>query len=1104
MRNLIGLTLCLFSSLTFANSYVVEMEHKLSKLEIEELKSQGIKTIQSFTPYSSEYFDRLYSVEFDGKRAALTDLPNIKLVEDDFEADFFEIKANPNSERTTNDMLFPLQWGLQNQEQIIVKQKLKGGPEEIKGVLGADIGWKNAIKSIEKNLKRAPIVAVVDMGIDLNHPELVDQMYRNDAECDSDGNVPIGERVDRDGNKYAADCLGFNFAAVDPLNIQFPRDDKNHGTHVAGIIAAKMNNDTGVSGVSDRIKILPVKVTGRADETSDRDRMLMKAPSKRIANGILYAVKRKVDVINLSLGWPKSMDTAFMRNVIKEAVRNNIVVVAAAGNNNTNGNIFPCAYENVICVGSVDADGSVSSFSNYGGEVDILAPGDQILSTIPTEFIPIKMNIQGYDILSGTSQAAPFVSAAAALLKGVYPDMSIYEVMRRLYDSAGEKQDKFKSLHGLLNLGKAFKIKNAPSIKPIFKLNSEIVFSPINGEFDLLLPVRNYGADATNIKVELFFKDPRVRLNGNSITFDELPNYEKLVAQMTAESNAAGKPVADKSVVKFGGLISSKFIDKQTKFLVVIKYLDDDQKVIKVEQFEHEVTVSKQFLVPNANSERKLPFVFKDPSQKVPVGLWDNEEKKLRDNLRTVEDVFTGIEFPSYYVKYQATAQRGEVLDEADDGIKLYFFNHAGDKFLQAENDLFISKAVKLISVLRGDYNYDGKSDYLIKTIVKPESDDGYILYSYRDENLAPLVGKFSDIRYYPTIVNVTPDTVRLMKTVLANGQSLAVPYFIGTGALPDEDQIFDPWKPKDSSVLRRIYRLDVVVGEHVEFKARTQMNSKFVDIVKEKLKDSIAQTIALADTNVQIIQLLTQDANDYSHSTVKALVSVGLGYYRENALLTFNGLDFDVSVQENITERLEASAHHPVYSMESETLNTSAQNAFVSFLTDDLVTMTSVEGNSELSTSFRMRNENDRIMSFLALFQKGNVQTSVLETVDYIMMVESTGDVQKSLKRKVKKFSFLPGSRMSELYIPITILNRDGEMQPAIYVDATSLTGNNIYLLTKIGDELVAPVDMSLNIPSNCVAKNPLRTAQGNSKYSILCLTNDGFSMNYVDLEAP
>ncbi len=1074
MKNLTGITLCLLSTLTFAKSYVVEMNHPLDALELSELKGQGVKTIKNFTPYSSEYFDRLYSVEFDGKKSDLSALPNVKLVESEFEADFFEIKANPKSERTTNDMLFPLQWGLQNQNQIISKQKLKGGPEEIEGVTGVDIGWKNAIEGIEKSLKKTPVVAVVDMGIDLNHPELVDQMYRNDAECDSDGNVPVGTRVDRDGNKYAADCLGFNFAAIDPLNIQFPRDDKNHGTHVAGIIAAKKNNENGVSGVSDKIKILPVKVTGRADETSDRDRMLMKAPSKRIANGILYAVKRGVDVINLSLGWPKSMDTAFMRNVIREAVRNNIVVVAAAGNNNTNGNIFPCAYENVICVGSVDADGSVSAFSNYGGEVDILAPGDQILSTIPTEFIPIKMNIQGYDILSGTSQAAPFVSAAAALLKGANPDMSMYEVMRRLYDSAGKKEDSFKSLHGLLNLEKAFDLKEAPSVKPVFKLNSEIVFSPLNGEFDLLLPIRNYGADTKNIKVELFFKDARVKLKGNSITFNEMPNYEKLVAQMIEESNAAGKPVADKSVIKFEGLISSKFIDKQTRFLVVIKHLDDEQKIVKIEQFEHEVTVSKQFLVPNSNSERKLPFVFKDPSQKVPVGLWDNEEKQLRDNLRTVEDVFSGNDFPSYYVKYQAKAERGETLEASEDGIKLFFFNHAVDKFLQAQNDLFIHKAVSLISVLRGDYNYDGKNDYLIKTVVKPEGEDGYILYSYRDENLEPLIGKHSDIRYYPTIVNVTPDTVRLMKTQLSDGQFLAVPYFIGTGALPDEDQVFDPWKPKDTSVMRRIYHLEVIEGEYTQFKARTQMNSKFVNIVKEKLKDSIAQTISLADTNVQVIQLLNQNMNDFSNGTVKALVSVGLGFYRENALLTFNGSDFDVAVQENITERLEASAHHPVFSMDGEMLNTSAQNAFVSFLTDDLVTITSVEGNSELATSFRMRDENDRIMSFLSLFQKGNQQTTVLETVDYIMMVESIDGVQKSFKRKAKKFSFLPGSRMSELYIPMTILNRDGQMQPAIYVDATSLTGNNVYLLTKVGDELIAPVDMSLNIPSNCVAQKP------------------------------
>lgn len=1105
MKKLILLSSLLTSTTVFSASYVVEMNTPLSPTELSQLRAnQDIKAIQRFTPYSSEYFDRLYSIEFEGSLSELSKLDNVKLVESDFKADFFEIKPNPQSEMTTNDLLFPLQWGLQNQNQIVSKQLLKGGVEETVGVSGVDIGWKNAINKIETNLKKSPVVAVVDMGVDIDHPELKDQIFRNEAECDSDGKVPMGQRVDKDNNKYEADCFGFNFAATSPEYFQFPYDDKNHGTHVAGIIAAKRDNNTGVSGVSDKIKILPVKVTGRVDETSDRANLLIKAPSKRIANGILYAVRRGVDVINLSLGWPKSMDTNFMRNVIREAISKNIVVVAAAGNNNTNGNIFPCAYEDVVCVGSVDVDGSISNFSNYGGEVDILAPGDNILSTIPTQFIPLKMNIQGYDILSGTSQAAPYVSAAAALIKGVFPKSSIHDVMRRLYDSAKPKKDSFKSLHGLLNLENAFSLKLASSIKPVFKLNSEIIFDPRNGDFNMLLPIRNYGKKDENILVELFFKDPNIRLKANSITFPEVDNYDQMKAARLKEEQRLGKKLPDMSVLNFQGRIFNKYMDNQTRFKVVISKLDAEGKKISSEEFEHEVVISKQFFTPSNEDPEALNFVFQDPNKKVPVGLWDNEEKKLNDNLRTAETL--GIiesDMPSYYVKYQAQAKEGETLPVDQDGIRLYFFEHENGNYQERKNNFFVYKAVKLLSVLKGDYNYDGQADYLIKTVVKPENEDGYILYSYRNLDMEPLVGsKYSDIRYYPMIVNVTPETVRLMKTTLPNGMSLATPYFLNSGALPDADQVNDPWSDKDRSVLRRIYSLQIKDGDNPEFVARTSMNMNFVTKVRTELKDKVSQTIALNDTTVEIVQLLSQTKEDYYKGTIRALGSFGLGYFRENIELKFVSDKLSVEVLDQVTERLEGSSHHPLYSLVDSGVNES--NSFISFLTDDLVTITTVTENSQTPFVYRMRDQNDRLLSFLAIFSDANTQTAVLETVDYIMMVEIEGKNQKTFKRKTKKFSFLPGSQMSELYIPIKIKDKDNNLKPAIYVNATALVGNNIYLMTKVGDDLVTPVDMSLNIPNNCTAKEPVKSLDGSYKYSILCLTNSGFKIKYVDLVAP
>lgn len=1127
MKKLLGLTTLLFVNYVFAESYVVEMKSALTKSEVESIRlEKGIKSIQRFTPYSSEYFDRLYSVEFEGNISDLKNLRSVKLVENDFKADFFEVKANPNSELTTNDLLFPLQWGLQNQNQIISKQTLKGGPEETVGVSGVDIGWKGAINQIESKLIKTPVVAVVDMGVDLEHPELKDQILINKEECKAntvDGKtvyLPHNEtkdvtlengkviqvKVDKDKNKYPADCFGFNFAVLDKMYEQFPYDDKNHGTHIAGIIAAKRDNELGVSGVSDKIKILPVKVTGRVDETSDRDKLLMKAPSKRIANGILYAVRRGVDVINLSLGWPKSMDTVFMRKVIAEAISKNIVVVAAAGNNNTNANIFPCSYENVVCVGSVDADGSISAFSNYGGEVDILAPGDQILSTIPTSFIPLKMNIQGYDILSGTSQAAPYVSAAAALIKGVDPSLNVYDVMRKLYDSANKKSDEFKSMHGILNLGNAFNVKDAPSVKPVFKQNSEITFDPTNGDFNLFLPVRNYGKAAKNVTVEVFFKDRNIKLKGYKLTIPEVINYNTLKAKQQQMEAKEGKRLPDMSVLKFTGRVFNKYSDNLTRYKVVITIADDEGKVISKNGFEHEITVSKRFFTPTKNDEKAFKFVFKDPSNKVPVGLWDNEEKKLSDNLRTVENILIKEEMPSYYVKYQAKAKKDEVLADDKGGIKLFFFEFDNNEYRQRDNDIFIPKAVKLLSVQKSDYNYDGKTDYLVKTVVKPSDAEGYILYSYRTSNMEPLVGEYSDIRYYPRLVNVTPDTVRFMKTKLPNGSVLATPYFVSRGELDDQDQVNDPWVKKDRSAMRRIYKLNIIqsdLGAGIkEYEARTDMNIEFIQSVRGKLKDSVTQTIALNDTTFEIIQLLNQDLEDFYAGEVKAIASFGLGYYRENVEVLFNGSDFSIRVLDNVVERLEANTHHSTYELDGQ--NNVLGNTFVGFLTDDLVTVNSVKGNTELPFTYRMRDLNDRLLSFLGLFEKGSSQTAFFETVDYILLVDVEGTKQTTLKRKTKKFSFLPGSKMSELYIPMKIKSKSQGLIPAIYVDATSIVGNNIYVMTKIGNSFTTPIDMSLDIPRNCVAKEPVAGLDGASKASILCLTNDGFKIKYIDFEAP
>jgi len=173
-------------------------------------------------------------------------------------------------------------------------------------------------------------------------------------------------------------------------------DPNGHGTHVAGIIAAAMGNGLGIAGLAPAVRLLPVQVLDAEGSGDHAD----------IAAGIIWATDSGADVINLSLGGEESSDA--LSAAVQYAIDKGVIVVAAAGNSGSGSNapMYPAAYDPVLAVAAAGPDGTAAMFSNSGPYVDLAAPGFAILSTVP----------DGYDYLSGTSQAAPFVSAAAALL----------------------------------------------------------------------------------------------------------------------------------------------------------------------------------------------------------------------------------------------------------------------------------------------------------------------------------------------------------------------------------------------------------------------------------------------------------------------------------------------------------------------------------------------------------------------------------------------------------------------------------------------------------------------------------------------------------------
>ncbi|MFP5503858.1 MAG: S8 family serine peptidase, partial [Candidatus Sericytochromatia bacterium] len=204
-------------------------------------------------------------------------------------------------------------------------------------------------------------------------------------------------------------------------------DDFGHGTHVAGIIAAVGNNGLGSIGLAWKTKVMPIRVLGVDGTGTTYD----------TAAAIEHAVAKGASVINMSLGSPDR--SKIEEQAVARAIAAGVVVVAAAGNEAGSGNYleYPACYPGVLSVGAIDPELKRASFSNFNSQVSLVAPGVDILSTIPSRLVPGGQG-RAVGFLSGTSMASPFVAAAAALVLTVHPNWTPAQVAKRLTDSASD------------------------------------------------------------------------------------------------------------------------------------------------------------------------------------------------------------------------------------------------------------------------------------------------------------------------------------------------------------------------------------------------------------------------------------------------------------------------------------------------------------------------------------------------------------------------------------------------------------------------------------------------------------------------------------------
>jgi len=256
---------------------------------------------------------------------------------------------------------------------------------------------------IEKGSKEI-IVAVIDTGVDYTHEDLKNNMWINEAEKNG------VEGVDDDGNGEIDDIYGYDYANTD----SDPIDDHNHGTHCSGIIGAS-HNSIGVAGVNANVKIMALKfLTAEGSGTLEN-----------ALKSIKYGVDNGAKI--LSNSWGGGGFSQSLKNIIIYAKNKGVLFVAASGNEQNDNDAhpsYPASYEidNIISVMATDKNDRKASFSNYGKNVHIAAPGVNILSTVRGN---------GYVEYSGTSMATPFVSGAAALMLA-YQDMDYLSLKNRI------------------------------------------------------------------------------------------------------------------------------------------------------------------------------------------------------------------------------------------------------------------------------------------------------------------------------------------------------------------------------------------------------------------------------------------------------------------------------------------------------------------------------------------------------------------------------------------------------------------------------------------------------------------------------------------------
>jgi len=912
-------------------------------------------------------------------------------------------------ESITNDPYTAYQWHFFPNGQKSLQDIDDITPQEIPLSPLSNIHWKPKDQLMQRVVK----IATIDSGVDPKHPDLVSQLG-----------------------------TGKSFLSPDPAQNILYEDNANHGTHVLSIIAAGINNGIGVTGMTNKVEVLPLQVYDNVDEgTSGEDRSALadqglsnnREPLPlRFANAIDYAVDVGVDLIHLSAGWPRIENHPKLVAAVQRALDEGILIVAAAGNDGNDAQIYPCAFQGVVCVGSVSLDGKISSFSNFGGHVDLYAPGEDILAAVPTFLSSDFFGIKGYDFKSGTSQAAPMVSGALAVMRGIWPELSSAFLVEKLLQSSAKLPtgERFLDFEAATS-GTEMSFKP----RPVFKGLEFVVGDAQAGVIELTIP---WSLELKRVPDVSFIS--------------QTPGY-KLVGLDVASNNVQVRLAVD-----------SARVDSRLSF----------EMKVDGESFRHSVFHVRPLKVTHA-------FQMPETKGLHPVGL------------RSVANL-TGDTTTQFW-----RTEQEESSDEAST-LKLSVWTQDEESapwVLKQRDFSGVRSLLGQFLIMRLKWRAGAPAGYVVGLIKDASNANGsktVFRYDYLDENLRtvyrfdfepkdafPIVNTFDEYRFVPHSFD---------------GEKILVPAFWGAFPVSQADINIDFFDFEDNPVRPHLFYFEPKKqGRGFQFVTRTVTHSRFEKSIRTAMGKDIRTDIVYQGPAQQ------QPGNYFADFDLYFFL--GRGVQGQNLKIRFSDLetrDFEILPvvggegynlgRQPLTSAWNLTRNKILWEPENLVVYSNFQGRSLLF-----------EPEGVVESSLELPKDRDAIRGIVKTFRGPNADiVSLLQTKSFFRVQGQWRGKNIDEKQLLYRTTFMPGASFAQRLSPVLV---GKSRRPGLLLDNT-LAFSNTALVYQLHDDgaFFAPVQQSYQIPAGCLLKNVEFAQSDYHKVPVLCARENGLEVLWMVLD--